>query len=219
LSIGIGTVVYRWVRRDAETRAAVVHKALATIGVLTAVAWLAVVPGGAMWERYQLWRLPAPSPNTPDVLLIVLDTVRADRFGSYGYDRPTTPFLDRLAGQGVRYENAIAPSSWTLPSHSTLFTGRFAYEHGAMLNVPLSARYPTLAEVLAARGYATVGIAANNGVLSKGFGLTRGFLHWESQFFNLFDSAKRTVFGREILHRWLARLITTLDWIVCRRPK
>jgi arylsulfatase A-like enzyme len=201
LSIGIGTVVYRWVRRDVETRAAVVGRALKPIAVLAGVLSLAVVPGGAIWERYQLWRLPEPSPNTPNVLLIVLDTVRADRFGSYGYDRLTTPFLDRLAGQGVRYENAIAPSSWTLPSHATLFTGRFPYEHGAMLNVPLSTRFPTLAEVLAARGYATVGIASNNGMLSKGFGLARGFIHCENEFFSLFDSARRTVFGREIEHR------------------
>ena len=65
------------------------------------------------------------APKRPNVLLIVMDTVRADHLSSYGYHLPTTPNIDRIAKQGILYENAITPGSWTLPSHATLFTGLY----------------------------------------------------------------------------------------------
>ncbi|MCP3907177.1 MAG: sulfatase-like hydrolase/transferase, partial [Oceanicoccus sp.] len=67
----------------------------------------------------------------PNIILITLDTTRADRLGCYGYRRRTSPNLDKLAEESVLYTRAIAPSSWTLPSHASLFTGKFTSSHGA----------------------------------------------------------------------------------------
>ena len=70
----------------------------------------------------------------PNILLIVLDTTRGDHLSSYGYSRQTTPNLDALANESVVYTRAIANSNSTLPSHSSLFTGKLPYSHGAKLD-------------------------------------------------------------------------------------
>jgi len=88
--------------------------------------------------------LPEARPGSPNILLIVVDTLRADHLASYGYKRETSPNLDRLAEQGVVFESAFATSSWTLPAHASLVTGRYPHEHGAE-DEPLDNRYPTIA--------------------------------------------------------------------------
>ena len=117
----------------------------------------------------------------PNVVLIVMDTVRADHLSVYGYDRDTTPNLKALAQDSVVYPNAISSSDITLTSHASLFTGMYASWHGAycdMQNAPygqaLNPQYPTLAELLKSDGYATVAIAANL-YMRADFGLERGF--------------------------------------------
>jgi hypothetical protein len=125
--------------------------------------------------------LPDPPESAPNVLLIVLDTVRAESMSLYGYERPTTPFLKELAEQGVVFQWAIAPCSHTLPSHASLFTGRFQYETGANWSTPLGPTYPTLAEFLSSRGYTTAGFVANTRVCTILSGLARGFGHYEDQ--------------------------------------
>ena len=87
--------------------------------------------------------------HPPNILLIVLDAARADHFSSYGYHRPTTPNMDRMAGEGVRFTRAVSTSSWTLPSHASLFTGLLPDEHGTRnQHAWLIDRFPTLAELL-----------------------------------------------------------------------
>ena len=87
---------------------------------------------GGKWisESRAVSNLPAAAPGSPNVLVIVVDTLRADHLSSYGYSRPTSPNIDNLARNGVLFENAIAPSSWSLPSHASLVTGRAVHEHG-----------------------------------------------------------------------------------------
>ena len=114
-------------------------------------------------------------PGSPNIVLIVLDTVRADHLSAYGYSRPTTPNLDRLAREGVLFENAISPSSWTLASHASIFTGLLPHQNGADWAAPLPAGPHTLAEVLRSRGYTTAGFAANFNYCQKGWGMARGF--------------------------------------------
>lgn len=114
------------------------------------------------------------SSGRPNIILVVLDTVRADHFSSYGYSRPTTPNLDRLAQQGVLFENAIAPSSWTLPSHASIFTGLLPHQHGANTSHPLQGQPRTLAEILTASGYETANFFAN-GFGVRAWGLDQGF--------------------------------------------
>ena len=98
----------------------------------------------------------AHQPDTPNIVLIVMDTVRADHLSSYGYERPTTPAVDAFAADAVRFEHAYSVSSWTLPSHASLFTGLHPTTHGAnQRHWRLDERFQTLAEVLGAHGYST----------------------------------------------------------------
>ena len=118
---------------------------------------------------------PEVSGPAPNILLIVLDTVRADRLSLYGYDRDTTPNLARLARRGVRFDRARSTAPWTLPSHASMFTGRWPHELEVERHFRLDATYPTLAEFLRDRGYATVGVVANQFFCGSGSGLGRGF--------------------------------------------
>jgi arylsulfatase A-like enzyme len=135
----------------------------------------------------------------PDVVLIVLDTVRADHLAPYGHSRVTTPRLDAFARRhAVRYVNARSTSSWTLPSHASLFTGLMPAQHGATHpregDVPerrvesaalpaqaLRPDVPTLATILRAHGYRTGAVLANSAYLDARFGLARGFEHYDAR--------------------------------------
>jgi len=175
------------------------------LGLFLAAAGLAVagavIEGGAqVIENRRLSARPPAPPEAPNVLLIVLDTVRADHLSAYGYNRPTSPTLDRFAAGGILFERAISPSAWTVPSHATLFTGRYVHEHRAdTLNPNLDAAYPTLAEVLGEHGFATAGFSANTTWVTRPVGLARGFHHFEDFFTSTSDAVSRTVLGREVL--------------------
>ena len=113
----------------------------------------------------------------PDVVLVVVDTARRDRFGCYGYARSTTPTIDSLARDGLRVETMIANAPWTLPSHGSLFTGLYPSQHGAQWQTGPTFNdgvQLTLAELLKDAGYETV-CATNNGLISSRTGLARGF--------------------------------------------
>lgn len=109
---------------------------------------------------------PAASPtgperSRPNVVLISLDSLRADHVGSYGYDRATTPALDRLAAEGVRFSEAISTSSWTLPTHLTMFTSRYQISHGVVHDrIALSPAVPILGEIMKANGFVTAGFVS-----------------------------------------------------------
>lgn len=118
-------------------------------------------------------------PKRPNVVLIVLDTVRADHLSVYGYSRPTTPGLERLASEGVTFEQALAPAPWTLPSHATLFTGLYPVQHHAgRLHPRLDAHLTTLPELLHEQGYQTVGFS-NNTWVSRATNFNQGFDDFE----------------------------------------
>jgi hypothetical protein len=136
-------------------------------------------------------RLHRADPAEPTVMLVVLDTVRADHLSLCGYRRPTTPTLESLRERGAVHScRAYAPGSWTLPSHASYFTGLPVYEHGAhfssqgehfrsMMLHPLPPDVPTLAEKMRERGYQTAGVAGNS-VLTESSGLARGFETWHA---------------------------------------
>jgi arylsulfatase A-like enzyme len=134
----------------------------------------------SLWgsDRLKSWReeaRPLPPSGSPNVLLIVLDTVAADHLSLHGYSRPTSPTIDELAARGIRFDKVQATSSWTLPSHSSMFTGRWPHELSAGWFTPLDRAHPTLAETLGERGYATAGFVANNWYCASDTGLARGF--------------------------------------------
>lgn len=135
---------------------------LATIALMAVLVWF-------------LWLRPRPA-FSGNVLLITLDTVRADRIGAYGYRAARTPVLDRLAASGVLFEDCQTAVPLTLPSHSTMFTGRLPIAHNVRNNGTyfLARSEQTLARQLQAQGYATGAVVAAYVLLSK-FGLNQGF--------------------------------------------
>lgn len=125
----------------------------------------------------------APAGN---VLVVVLDTVRADHLDVYGYPESTTPHLDRWAADAHIWDNAWTDAPWTLPAHASMFTGKTQREHGARSlgrdddrkAAPLGEAQVTLAERLSAAGYRTVGVTGNRAFLHPSFGLSQGFDAW-----------------------------------------
>jgi arylsulfatase A-like enzyme len=124
-----------------------------------------------------------PPPGSPNVLLMVLDTVAAGHLSLYGYARATSPTLVELAERGIRFDSAQAASSWTLPSHATMFTGRWLHELSVGWLSPLDDSRPTLAEYLGSRGYATGGFVGNAQYCGRDTGLGRGFTQYRDYIF------------------------------------
>jgi len=158
---------------------------------------------------YFLWSpFPRPAKNSagatalpqrPNIVFIVLDTVRADHLSSYGYSRPTTPNIDRLARHGVLFENAIAPSSWTLASHASMFTGLLPQQDGVDWWIPLPRGPRTLAEALGSSGYETAGFVANFDYLQKGWGIGRGFQIYRDDSESFRRGLARTLLGTALI--------------------
>ena len=135
-----------------------------------------VVPVASEWW----WTRSGPTPpaGAPNVLLVVLDTVRADNLSLHGYGRPTTPRLETWARRGVRFDQARSTSPYTLGTHASLFTGHWMSDTSARVNVPLDGQRVTLAEHLRGRGYATGGFVGNIFYGSAHYGLDRGFVRY-----------------------------------------
>jgi arylsulfatase A-like enzyme len=117
-------------------------------------------------------------PEPFNVIIIAVDTLRADHLGCYGYSRDTSPNIDTLARQGVLCEMCISPAPWTLPSFSTIFTSLYPTQHGAeTVHSTLRQSVPTLAEILKEQGY-TTGAVINAPALKPAYGVDRGFDHY-----------------------------------------
>ncbi len=149
-----------------------------TLSAIVVVAVLAVA--------IALWWMPRAEPleyRGANVLLISIDTIRADRIGSYGYANAETPRLDRLAREGVRFEQVVSPMPLTLPAHTSLFTALFPPQHGVRDNglFEISADATTLAEQLEAVGY-DCGAFIGAFVLHSRWGLDRGFSTYNEDF-------------------------------------
>jgi arylsulfatase A-like enzyme len=113
------------------------------------------------------------------VLLIILDSVRAASLGLYGNVHRTTPNLDRQADGWVIFDRAYSTAPWTLPSHSSIFTGFYPQQLSANWLTPLDNVQPTIAEAFRNHGYRTGGFVANMNYASAETGLARGFVHYE----------------------------------------
>jgi arylsulfatase A-like enzyme len=175
-AFAIGVLAARMSKRSPRAGVVAVGSVTAMAATLAAVAL--VGPDPPRQRDAAATRPPARGPN---VLLVTLDTVRADHLSLYGYGRDTTPSLARFAGSATVYSRAIAPSNMTLATHASLFTGLAASEHRAHYDVdrpagrPLVRGTPTLAEIFVKRGYDVSSVAGNYGFLGTGFGLDRGF--------------------------------------------
>lgn len=124
-------------------------------------------------------------PDAPNIIIVTIDTLRADHLSCHGYERPTTPFLDSLAARGCRFVNAYSTAPWTAPSMASLFTGLYPREHGILHGAVagpqniihqemLVDRFVTLPEALQAAGYRTFAVISN-GHVSRETGFAQGF--------------------------------------------
>jgi len=152
--------------------AAMILVLLMAVGVTESHAHLTPAPGSG----------PPPTRLSPNVVLVTMDTTRADHFSLYGYGRDTTPYLTEFAKGATVFTQAWAASDFTLPSHASIFTGVYPSWHGArpfgaqpLAIRALDGKLPTLAGILDQRGYRTLAVAANTLFLSAKWGLNRGF--------------------------------------------
>src|SRR6266568_1854700 len=131
MAIGGAVAFQRWVSQHQESALHFWRKSVPWLAAVVVFAF-AGVQGGKWWfERQATANLAAAVQNSPNIVLIVFDALRADHVSSYGYSRLTSPEIDRLAKEGTLFENAVSTSSWSLPSHASLVTGRYQFEHGA----------------------------------------------------------------------------------------
>jgi len=175
LAVGLGIQISRWLAPEDGRLRRLTRIACWLWIPLAGVAALALAARGRSAARTND-DLPA---SVPSIVFIVWDTVRELSLSVYGYDRPTTPALERWAKRGVVFDRAYATSSWTLPSHASMFTGRLAPELSTDWLEPLDETHPTIAEHLTARGFRTAGFLANLNYLTKETGLARGFQAWD----------------------------------------
>jgi len=132
---------------------------------------------------YVFTRSPKPL-DRPHIIVALIDTLRADHVGCYGYPRPTTPYIDTLAAQGTIYENVYSPTSWTLPALATIFLGLNPQQHGVTEGLQtlgvlayqhqLSSKHRTVTERLANEGYLTIGFSTNIHIAAS-TGFDQGF--------------------------------------------
>lgn len=179
LAAGVAVQVARLAERHEAGFLRVVRRTTVWLAAVVAILAGAMTGVGAVRERIRIGGLSAPLAGAPNVLLLILDTVRAANSSLYGYPRETMPHLARLASDGVTFDRAIATAPWTLPSHVSMFTGRLPYEFHTNFLIPYAGEYTTLAEELRQRGYMTAGFAGNLVYCGYEAGITRGFLHYE----------------------------------------
>ena len=207
LAIGAAVAFDRWFSSHQDRAIGFWNRSLPWIPALLLLVFVSVEGGNRLREHYAVAHLPAAAPGSPNVLILVVDDLRADHVSAYGYARPTSPFIDHLANQGALFENAFATTSWSLPSHASIVTGRYPYEHGASdiraswssLTQPPFNGYTSIGQALARRGYRTGAFSANRVYFTHDSGFDRGFVHFEDYFHTWKDSVLRTLYGQELL--------------------
>jgi len=138
----------------------------------------------ACWGIFlsQSWAAPAAKPK-PNVILITIDTVRADHLGCYGYKDIQTPTIDALAHDGILFERAISQVPLTWPSHAAILTGTYPFQNGVQdfTGQPLAPRFRSIAQAFKQHGYATAAVVSAF-VLDRSWGLARGFDYYDDAF-------------------------------------
>jgi arylsulfatase A-like enzyme len=195
----------RWLlasEASAPRRSIVAALSALAIAIVFSVASYPLAPGAVKLEtRRQGGEAPVAAATLPNVVVVVMDTVRADHLSLYGYAHPTSPQLVEFAKRAHVFRSAVANSGWSLPSHATLLTGLLPHQHGAhtviaslrqgrdpadatlgeIAHQPLPSSSKTITARLREIGYDTGLVAANYGWVSEDWGLVRGFHYVDSQ--------------------------------------
>jgi arylsulfatase A-like enzyme len=208
LAIAIGAGTARLLAPRAVAVGRVLRRA-APAAVLLLALLGALLPLEARRRSGRVVRaLPAAPPGSPNVLLIILDTVRAWNLGVYGYSRPTTPRLAGVAQQGAVFERVLSTAPWTTPAHASLFTGRNPNELSVSWTAPLNGEHVTVAEALAAAGYETSAFVANYRYAGSSTGLARGFARYDDYPRDPIHALRSTSIGSRLLAKnWVAERV------------
>ncbi len=203
LACGFGLRFGPLIERLALGHRRFIRAALSALGIgLVALIGVESYRVTAVESRSRAGRPPAASAS-PNLLFLVMDNVRADALSLYGNSRPTTPNLERLSRGGVRFNQARSTAPWTLPSHASMFTGRWSHELKFGWDLPLDASEPTLAEFLGAQGYATAGFVGNTYYGNALYGLARGFDRYDDCYENKtispFEVVRSSGLGKRVL--------------------
>ena len=149
-----------------------------------------------------------------NIVLITIDTLRADHLSCYGYERETSPNIDEIAEKGILFKNTIAPSSWTAPSMVSLFTSTYPISHGVIHGLQFRAELikrkqysqavfsdelTTLPEILKKQGYTTFGVSSNHNLQAK-FGFARGLDYFKYQGYHLGSATAKHI--NELVYLW-----------------
>ena len=203
LACGLASIIGPWLERGAVGFGRLVRVSVPALAVSLVVLTGLNYEWVRSAEHRALSLRPPAKPGVPNVLLIVLDTVRATSLSLYGNDRPTTPNLERLARKGVVFSEARSTAPWTLPSHASMMTGRWPHELSVGPDLPLDGTFPTLAEALGREGYATAGFVGNTIYCNARYGMGRGFARYEDVYENqtvsLFETVRSSGLGRRVL--------------------
>jgi arylsulfatase A-like enzyme len=217
LALGIGIQAGRMLAKRSEGFNGLVRRTLPIMAALVLLLAVGTIGWGIYRERRDAKRLGAARAGAPNIVLIVLDTVRRASLSMYGYQRPTSPAMERWAARGVRFEHAFATASWTLPSHAGMFTGRLPHEMSAGWLRPLDGTWPTLAETLRDQGYLTAGFVANILYCNRSFGLGRGFVHYEDYRIAPGEFLVNASIGRALSESHLVRQLVGYHDIISRK--
>ncbi len=195
LSVGLTVTVTRKLR-GAETQLTdYLRRRLPVIPLLIVTIAFGVAVYESAREMWLYRKLPAAPTKAVNVLVVVMDTVRHDKI-DLPDERSFTPNVDRMMAGGVRFEEAWATSSWSLPTQASILTGRYPHEHGAdWPNLQLAHEYPTLGEFFSQHGYVTGAFSGNSAWITPEY-LGRGFLRFNV--YTLEDLLRRTVIGRKL---------------------
>lgn len=211
LGCGFASATIRLIEQRVASFRRVVMWSLPPVALLIGcVAGSSFVSGKLPGDRHD------PSATTaaidgerPNVLLIVLDTVRADAVTS---ESTLTPHINAFASRGIQFTSAKATAPWTLPSQAGMFTGRLPHELSSDWWSRLDDTFPTLAECLGKQGWRTGGFVANTRYCSRETGLDRGFDRYEAYRWSWADSLITTAIGRKILMSPLPTYVGLNDW-------
>jgi arylsulfatase A-like enzyme len=196
LAAGVGVQAARTVTRAPDLWLARLRRGAFILLGITVALGVATRGGRALRGRAMVADLPAAKVGAPNVLLLILDTVTALDLSLYGYHRPTTPNLEKLAPTSVVFDRAYSTASWTLPSHASMLTGAYAYELNASYLTPLDRSRETLSEALGRRGYRTGGFVANTLYAAWDSGIERGFDTYQDY---------QVSIGQTMLSPWLSQ--------------
>ncbi|MBL8961159.1 MAG: sulfatase-like hydrolase/transferase, partial [Gemmatimonadetes bacterium] len=181
LAAGIAAGIGRLLTRDGVRQRLPLRRMAVAVATTLFLAGLVIPVQRAARERLAMAGLAKARPGAPNVVVLIWDTARAASLTPWGAPADVTPTLAALATKGLTYDRAFAPASWSLPSHASMFTGRWPHELTASYRAPLDGTPLTIGEAMQQRGYVTASMTANLFFGRSTFGLARGFQHYDDR--------------------------------------